>query len=89
MFCRPVILCVLHSITETIRVTEGRNYFLRGPHVGQPCSKLRQLDVPTAAHGRITICFGTLKDSRKSALHNLRLDTPVSTVDQTSGSAPA
>lgn len=80
MFCRPVTLCILHSITETIGLTEGRKYFPGGPYVGQPCSKLRRLAVPTAARSRTTIYFGTLKDSCNSALYNLQLDTPVSTL---------
>jgi len=27
MFCRPVILCSLNCVTETIQKTEGRRYF--------------------------------------------------------------
>jgi len=30
------MLRLLNCITETIQVTEGRQYFPRGPHVGQP-----------------------------------------------------
>jgi hypothetical protein len=39
MFCRPVILCVLNCITDTMELTEGRKYFpwgIRGPPLGQP-----------------------------------------------------
>ena len=35
-FCRPIIMCLLNRITETIQVNEGRKYFPRGPHFGQP-----------------------------------------------------
>jgi len=35
MFCRLVI-CLLNCVTETIQVTEGRKYFSRGWHIGQP-----------------------------------------------------
>ena len=41
MFCRPIILCLLNFMTQTIQVTEGRKYFPRGPHVGQPWSTER------------------------------------------------
>ena len=36
MFCRPIILYLLNFITDTVQVTEGRKYFTREPHVGQP-----------------------------------------------------
>lgn len=37
MFCRPILLCLLNCIAETIQATEGRSYFSRGPHIGQRC----------------------------------------------------
>jgi hypothetical protein len=33
------VLRPLNCITESIQVTEGRKYFLRGPHVGQAYSR--------------------------------------------------
>ena len=36
MFYRPIILCSLHCITETIQVIKGHKCFLQGLHVGQP-----------------------------------------------------
>jgi hypothetical protein len=39
MFYRPIALCLLNRITENILVTEGRRYFPRRPHVGQPLRK--------------------------------------------------
>jgi len=35
MLCRPVVLCLLNCITETVHVTDGCRYFPRGPHVDQ------------------------------------------------------
>ena len=36
ILCGPVILCLLHCVTERVEVPEGRIYFPRGPYVGQP-----------------------------------------------------
>lgn len=38
-YCIPIILHLLNCITETMQVTEGRKYFPRRLHVGQPCFK--------------------------------------------------
>jgi len=45
---------------EIVQVTEGRKYFRRVPHVGQPCSKSTGFCSPaihTAIHTRIVIIF--------------------------------
>ena len=47
MFCRPIILCLLNHIPETIQVTEGR--ILASP-VLQPSTKIQAsvlLQTPT------------------------------------------
>jgi len=38
MFCRPVILCLLNCITETIQMTEGR--MLASPYINRISNKL-------------------------------------------------
>jgi hypothetical protein len=39
-FCRPIMLCCLNCITETIEVTEVHKYFPQGMYVGLPCSEM-------------------------------------------------
>jgi len=34
---KTIILGLLKCVSETVQVTEGRKYFPRGLHVGQPC----------------------------------------------------
>jgi len=35
MLCRPIVLCLLNCVTETVQMTDGRKYFSGGPHVDQ------------------------------------------------------
>jgi len=38
--CSVDLLCSLHFISKNVQVAEGRKYFPRGSHVGQPWSSL-------------------------------------------------
>jgi len=65
MFCRTITSSLLNCITLTTQVAEGRKYFPRGPHVGQPCIKAwaynlfggRMLANPALKHGPTTFSW--------------------------------
>ena len=42
MCCRPVVLCLLSCIAETIQVTKGRKYFIKGYMLASPGIKVEQ-----------------------------------------------
>ena len=42
MCCRPVILCLLNCIAETVQVTKGREYLIKGYMLASPGIKVKQ-----------------------------------------------
>jgi hypothetical protein len=40
--CRPVILCLINCIAETVQVTKDRKYFVKGYMLVSPGIKVKQ-----------------------------------------------